>query len=586
MQLTLPKVSEHRTTEKRWQDKKLSTGSALDKRELYNDAAVQAAPELSENYTHSDHGIHSADATTQTEFVDAGRSSKQDVERRPQLAKNKHKTFSISPNKGPGDCSHLFIQPSALQSSQKTYRDLAMQTDLVKRNSNNMQSKAPESKRPSFKTQPQSPKPNCTFLFVSPSPFQRSLVARNPQESVYEIGVRKSRDVNDFPVSKASTPEASPSPTHHNASPLRCTQCAADVLKSRFEPQVEPQPESEPASLSDRKPEFEPDREAESRLQSPPRRSHTCTARSSLECQQCAPAKSPAPVLERNEQTDSPRSLKRSSRQSPVRTTHWAAILEAELEEIFQGHHSPEEQFMQRKVVQDLMEEWAKPPPLADPVKKSHQSRLKLQTPPTTHTHTKQLGAKPAATAGPAPIFLDTALPQSPTVSSTLTRDSSGISDRAVFRGLHVATAAACDEDVAKRIEEITGACIRRFLADISVFDGMGFNTLAGIAKRAAEQRRGEIMARERVQEQKLQDRDANDGWEGCPVEETKGVGEDRKMEFGAGNKTANLKAERERSGEEVLNDMITARECRTREGLRERAIRMGWRDRSASGQA
>ena len=64
-----------------------------------------------------------------------------------------------------------------------------------------------------------------------------------------------------------------------------------------------------------------------------------------------------------------------------------------------------------------------------------------------------------------------------------------------------MATAAACDEDVDKWIEEITGTRVRRFLADLSAFDGLGFNTLAGVARRAARQRRGEVRAWERVRE-------------------------------------------------------------------------------------
>lgn len=77
------------------------------------------------------------------------------------------------------------------------------------------------------------------------------------------------------------------------------------------------------------------------------------------------------------------------------------------------------------------------------------------------------------------------------------------LNDKDVYRGLHVATAAACDEAVDKWIEEATGHKVRRFLVDLSAFDGLGVNALATKAKQTA-QRRGSQPKAWDVQEKRL----------------------------------------------------------------------------------
>ncbi|KAJ8070202.1 hypothetical protein OCU04_000589 [Sclerotinia nivalis] len=62
-----------------------------------------------------------------------------------------------------------------------------------------------------------------------------------------------------------------------------------------------------------------------------------------------------------------------------------------------------------------------------------------------------------------------------------------------MFRGLRVATAAACEEGVDKFIEEITGYKIRKLLTDLSALDGLGVNSLAHVARQTAQKRRGDI---------------------------------------------------------------------------------------------
>ncbi|KAF7949805.1 uncharacterized protein EAE97_003314 [Botrytis byssoidea] len=96
-----------------------------------------------------------------------------------------------------------------------------------------------------------------------------------------------------------------------------------------------------------------------------------------------------------------------------------------------------------------------------------------------------------------------------------------------LFKGLRVATAAACEEGVDKFIEEITGYKVRKLLMDISALDGLGVNTLAHVARQTAQKRRGDLRrlqmtkitkegARERDFERGLGfgDGDGNDSWE------------------------------------------------------------------------
>ncbi|KAF5878433.1 uncharacterized protein Bfra_000599 [Botrytis fragariae] len=97
-----------------------------------------------------------------------------------------------------------------------------------------------------------------------------------------------------------------------------------------------------------------------------------------------------------------------------------------------------------------------------------------------------------------------------------------------LFKGLRVATAAACEEGVDKFIEEITGYKVRKLLMDISALDGLGVNTLAHVARQTAQKRRGDLRrlqmtqitkeeARERNFERGLGfgdgDGDGNDSW-------------------------------------------------------------------------
>ncbi|TGO56413.1 hypothetical protein BCON_0078g00300 [Botryotinia convoluta] len=79
-----------------------------------------------------------------------------------------------------------------------------------------------------------------------------------------------------------------------------------------------------------------------------------------------------------------------------------------------------------------------------------------------------------------------------------------------LFKGLRVATAAACEEGVDKFIEEITGYKVRKLLMDISALDGLGVNTLAHVARQTAQKRRGDLRRLQMTQITKEEARERN----------------------------------------------------------------------------
>ncbi|TGO41649.1 hypothetical protein BHYA_0018g00200 [Botrytis hyacinthi] len=135
-----------------------------------------------------------------------------------------------------------------------------------------------------------------------------------------------------------------------------------------------------------------------------------------------------------------------------------------------------------------------------------------------------------------------------------------------LFKGLRVATAAACEEGVDKFIEEITGYKVRKLLMDISALDGLGVNTLAHVARQTAQRRRGDLRrlqmtkitkeeARERNFERGLGfgDGDGNDSWknslEDVAMMRRKGQGRGKlpRSQSGEFRRKQNSSSERER---------------------------------------
>lgn len=174
-----------------------------------------------------------------------------------------------------------------------------------------------------------------------------------------------------------------------------------------------------------------------------------------------------------------------------------------------ESYHSPERTRAQ-SVVEQAIEDYCRQQPVADPMKRP--SLPKLDSKPESkpkHVHRYSTMTGPSRTMPPVPkvpavnmAFLAT----SATTSSfeSCAANPGEVNDKEVFKGLHVATAAACDEDIDKWIEEITGSSARKFLAALSNFDGLGVNTLSSVARRAAKQRRDKVRAWEAVRAQRL----------------------------------------------------------------------------------
>ncbi|EPE29077.1 hypothetical protein GLAREA_00235 [Glarea lozoyensis ATCC 20868] len=81
---------------------------------------------------------------------------------------------------------------------------------------------------------------------------------------------------------------------------------------------------------------------------------------------------------------------------------------------------------------------------------------------------------------------------------------TSKTTNQKVFDGLQVATAAACDKDLDAWLIEVNGTGVRHFLANLSKFEPLGVNALSNVAKRAARDRREQLLVWEKVREQNL----------------------------------------------------------------------------------
>jgi hypothetical protein len=212
-------------------------------------------------------------------------------------------------------------------------------------------------------------------------------------------------------------------------------------------------------------------------------------------------------------------------------------------EEVIQKDENFDESSMAVRVVKETDVEYMNQPPVADPMKQPSLPRLKLKSSTTyqpsyqraqyaTSSRSKSL---PQASQPTMLVDVPTRPPDYPSTSSTSTLGlkPSKVTDKQVFKGLHVATAAACDEDVDKWIEEITGCGVRNFLADLSRFEGLGVNTLADVARRAARQRRERVRAWEVVREARVAQVDGQVG--GNEASEKKYIGNEERMKWVVG---------------------------------------------------
>ncbi|KAH9210714.1 hypothetical protein DL95DRAFT_393219 [Leptodontidium sp. 2 PMI_412] len=560
-----------------------------------------------------------------------------EIDRAP-VPSSRSKTFPLRTNNCKGDCVQPAMEPLPSDPQQRSSQppkvmwkgvDQEIQaTDMEAEPQDALDSTGAQ-RQPSFQSDAVPGERTRTFpITTSPSrrigPYQLPQTLKSPNKSVDEgksDWVPNGTEPNETAFAR-SEPRSLASPRRFSPPPL-CTQCAGPLNREpEPKPAIAPEPELQPPA-------------------------HACTARSSTQCQQCFPSRnssiaisplqvsspievrvpvevqyfssrrSTRPIIptwpfEYPAESSSPLKLEAVLVDSPKtyrtpETKRTQSQAEPGSVDTPKSYHSPERKQTQSKA-ELAIEEYTRQEPMADPMKRPSLPRLKLKpvkSDPPMHVHCystvsrpksrPQMPKIPAVDAAPVPMFASTVS------NDSCSLKSDEVNDKQVFKGLHVATAAACDEDVDKWIEEITGSSARKFLSKLSAFDGLGVNSLAGVARRAAKQRRNKIGAWEAARKKRVAEQDQKTR---CVVEDfveveymvgdqdvrlrspcteksgsQKSCGEDEYMAYDQG-----VKKERE----ELTTSMLKGRECKGREckgseGVRERAAKMGWRERSIS---
>jgi hypothetical protein len=307
-------------------------------------------------------------------------------------------------------------------------------------------------------------------------------------------------------------------------SPQFCSKCADELKPTTFATELELHAETEQTPESSPRPGLR----------------HTCTSCASPICQQCFPSR------------------KASAISSPLYTCLWAVpdqesrrstrntlyvgpspypedpdepqelvglpTIDHGVEVVAKDRELSKERSVSIEGVKEIAMDYTNQTPIPDPMKWPSLSNLKLKQ---SQSRPKHAQFSTSSRAKPLPqISQPSTIINQPIQLADLTSNSSldtlvvrpgKITDKQVYKGLHVATAAACDEDVDKWIEEITGYGIRKFLADLSCFEGLGVNTLADVARRAARQRKEKLRAWEIGREARVPQK-ASDTFSGASV--------------------------------------------------------------------
>ncbi|KAG4441334.1 hypothetical protein IFR05_003197 [Cadophora sp. M221] len=555
---------------------------------------------------------------------------------RAPVPSSRSKTFPLKSNNCKGDCVQPTIDPLRPDPHQRSSRpskvmwkgvDQEIQATEIEAELQDEPESAGTQKQPSFRSSVVPGERTRTFPFTtSPSrhigPYQPPQTFKSPNKSVDEAKsewVPNGAELNEtvFPRSES---RSIASPRRHSPPPL-CTQCAGPL-----------NPETKPEAAITPEPELQPP-------------AHACTARSSTQCQQCFPSRNSSVAISPL-QVGSPIEVRVpvevqyfSSRRStrPIIPTRqfeypaessgppeFEAVLvdspknyhtpgrkqtqskaEPGLVDTPKSYHSPERKRTQSKA-ELVIEEYTRQEPMADPMKRPSLPRLKMKpvnSDPPKHVHCYSTVSRPKTRQQMPRIPAIDARPF-PTLASTVSNDScslkSGdVNDKQVFKGLHVATAAACDEDIDKWIEEITGSSARKFLSKLSAFDGLGVNSLAGVARRAAKQRRERLGAWEVAREKRAAEQDQKSRCEVQAFEEVEYMVGDQDVRLGSpcSERSGSQKScgdgeyvaydqgvnKERQERHELTSSMLKRRECKGSEGVRERAVKMGWRERSVS---
>ncbi|CZR51223.1 uncharacterized protein PAC_01098 [Phialocephala subalpina] len=522
-------TSRHSSTTK-WRETKISSHRTAAEN-MKQDATAptqptQPTPEDPAPCQHCQHGNNYVDTAIQANVLDEPEVSNPETEEpvveRAPLITARNKTFPAPEKKCKGDCTQVTEEIIAEAPPKKSSRPSRVTWQGIEGSTQTeeatplideqpKQTAAVPRKKLSFPPSISVEDRSNTFPIISrtarkPNSVQRAPQMRSPNKSV-DYSTPQPAQNNDHTENELSVPPSRQPPSP----PLVCSQCVGPMETISLAPELGQTSE-------------EPGFEAETT--SKPARAHTCTSRSSILCQQCFPSRQVSEELSPL-QASSP--VEASYHPSPRRSTRPIIpagpvkypeespdSAEPPPPQTKQCLDSVEGKEMRKKIVQETIEEFAKQRPIADPMKRPSVAKLKLKPAPKPQpapTRTQNLSTasrtKFQAMAVQKPLLIATACPLDHVASSsasieTLPPKPSQITDKQVFRGLHVATAAACDEDVDKWIEEITGTGVRKFLADLSAFEGLGVNTLANVARRAAKQRREQLRAWEEVREQRI----------------------------------------------------------------------------------
>ncbi|KAH7417537.1 hypothetical protein BKA64DRAFT_302755 [Cadophora sp. MPI-SDFR-AT-0126] len=492
---------------------------------------------------------------------------------RALVSSSRSKTFPLKSNNYKGDYVQPSAEPFSFAPQHKSSRLSKVTWKVVEQESQaatgkpQYQSDAESAvlqQQPSFQSNAVPGERTRTFPCATTpirriGPYQAPPQSRSAYKSMDESKTSSvQKDEESYQSQHVSSEPSSIAPSsRHSPLPL-CTQCTGPL-----NPELGPEPITKPEPSI-----------------------HACTARSSTQCQQCFPSRNssiavsplqatlPAEVRAPIEVQYLP--SRRSTRPIiPARPFDYPEDTSSPKEAEVVVDTSKLNYTAGKKRPQSLaelaFEEYTKQEPMADPMKRASLPRLKLrpvisETP--KHVHCYSTVSRPK-TIPQMPIMPTVETVPFPAVASITSADSSSVksgrvSEKQVFKGLHVATVAACDEDVDKWIEEITGSSARKFLSTLSAFDGLGVNTLAGVARKAAKQRREKLEVWEAIREKRLAEQDQKPR---CEVEDCVG------MEYMLGDQDVRLASkcsQKQASGERDVGDMYMAYDQGIKQGREE----------------
>jgi len=222
-------------------------------------------------------------------------------------------------------------------------------------------------------------------------------------------------------------------------------------------------------------------------------RAHKCTSPSLVNCTQCTP----------NRAVSSMRAFIEDAipRQSSLReVSTGSAYHDVPAEAYPRAEDRAMTALLASSPAADPMKKHSPPPPssiASTPIRKPSRPRCKSR---------RRRVSKPRLPSYPTLPSLSSLS----TFTTTSTLDSSHTSSSStthIFLGLHVASAAACDPDVDRFIKDVTGLEVRRFLTQLSAFEGAGIEALRKVARRAGREERRSVRGWDRARQQRMRKR-------------------------------------------------------------------------------